>query len=193
MRLRNWMASHCVTEIPSTRTSPWVGISRRLIIFRQVVFPEPLRPSSISVSPRRTDRFTPHSSVLSSETRKVTSANSIALLDGLLMGGVRRCRSSVPEVLLDSPLLCRQTRMPEPVSTRPAPALFHALYFGQLCSSRTLVASVTTTTAARAAPASSAAATAPPSVTAPSATAALATRPVHLRTRFFYNDAAPTE
>src|SRR5208283_1178281 len=93
----------------------------------------------------------------------------------------------------DSPLLCRQTRMPEPVSTRPAPALFHALYFGQLCSSRTLVASVTTTTAARAAPASSAAATAPPSVTAPSATAALATRPVHLRTRFVDGKVAPSE
>src|SRR5271157_4585273 len=78
------MGFHCVTGIPSTRTSPSVGATRRLIILRQVVLPDPLRPSNISVSPRPMERFTPDTRALLSEIRKVTSANSMAMLESLM-------------------------------------------------------------------------------------------------------------
>src|SRR5207245_2627977 len=43
---------------PATKTSPAVGSSSRLMSFRVVVFPEPLRPKSTSVSPVATVKET---------------------------------------------------------------------------------------------------------------------------------------
>src|SRR5262245_20895759 len=59
MRRRSRIGSHSFTLSPSTKTSPDVGSTNRLISFNVVVFPEPLRPRSTSVSPDSTlnERF----------------------------------------------------------------------------------------------------------------------------------------
>src|ERR1700722_3879102 len=44
---------------PSTITCPLVGKSKPLVILSAVVFPDPLRPSSTSVSPVSTEKLTP--------------------------------------------------------------------------------------------------------------------------------------
>src|SRR5713101_3948419 len=56
------MGSQSEVRRPSTRTSPAVGSSNRLISLSVVVLPEPLRPSKTNVSPRSTCRFTSESS-----------------------------------------------------------------------------------------------------------------------------------
>ena len=50
------MGSHAAVGVPSTSTSPEVGVSSRFTILSAVVFPEPLRPSSTSVSPLSTEK-----------------------------------------------------------------------------------------------------------------------------------------
>src|ERR1035437_9649 len=63
---------------PFTRPSPLLGDSRRFASFRVVVFPEPLRPSSTSVFPRRTSRFNPESTCWPVGSVEETSQNSMA-------------------------------------------------------------------------------------------------------------------
>ena len=57
MLRRRRMGSHSRVELPSTWISPALGSSRRLMSLSVVVLPDPLRPSSTSVSPRRTLRL----------------------------------------------------------------------------------------------------------------------------------------
>src|SRR5208283_1301475 len=78
MRRRNWIGSHSREGRPSTRTSPDDGTNIRLMSLRQVVLPEPLRPSNMSVSPRLTERSRPDSKTRSGATRNSTLQNSIA-------------------------------------------------------------------------------------------------------------------
>src|SRR5258708_7539896 len=55
MLRRKRIGSHSAVRRPLTRTSPAVGNSSRLISFKVVVLPEPLRPSSTRVSPCLTE------------------------------------------------------------------------------------------------------------------------------------------
>src|SRR6516225_5724099 len=73
------MGSHSREALLSTNTSPEEATSKRLMSFRQVVLPEPLRPNSIRVSPRCTVRFSPESSTFPDDNRYSTLQNSIAL------------------------------------------------------------------------------------------------------------------
>src|SRR2546427_7358155 len=58
MPRRSRVASSACVGRPAIRISPAVGSSRRLISLRAVVLPEPLRPSSTSVSPGATPKDT---------------------------------------------------------------------------------------------------------------------------------------
>src|SRR5271157_1613440 len=182
------MASHCVTGIPSTRTSPSVGATRRLIILRQVVLPDPLRPSNIRVSPRPMERFTPDTRALLSETRKVTSANSMAVLESLMA----RVAPAYQKLSFDRRKCahkheCRSQSSDDQLRQISPPRSC------QVFSGKTLVASVTATAATTRAATATAATAAAPVTAAPAATAALATRPVHLRTSFVNGQIAPAE
>src|SRR3974390_2472771 len=72
------MGSQSRDDRRSTHTSPDDGVSNRLMSFRQVVFPDPLRPSSIRVSPRRIARSRFDSTTLSGATVYPTFLNSMA-------------------------------------------------------------------------------------------------------------------
>src|SRR5207245_539340 len=58
MPRRSRVASSACVSCPATRISPAVGSSRRLISLSVVVLPDPLRPSSTSVSPAATPKDT---------------------------------------------------------------------------------------------------------------------------------------
>src|SRR5437879_10624231 len=60
MRRRRVLTSVLITSTPSMRISPLVGSTRRLTIFRLVVLPQPLGPTSTQMSPAGTssDRST---------------------------------------------------------------------------------------------------------------------------------------
>src|SRR6516225_4693663 len=77
---RNSIGSQSCESLFDTNTSPDVATNSRFMSFRQVVLPEPLRPSSISVSPRLTCRLSPANSARSVVTRYSTLRNSIVLL-----------------------------------------------------------------------------------------------------------------
>ena len=51
MRRRSRMGSHSADDLPSNQISPEVGCTRPFTAFKRVVLPEPLRPSSTTVSP----------------------------------------------------------------------------------------------------------------------------------------------
>jgi hypothetical protein len=53
------MASQDALARPEINTSPSVGSNSRLMSFKMVVFPDPLRPSRTKVSPVETCRFRP--------------------------------------------------------------------------------------------------------------------------------------
>src|SRR5579885_873676 len=59
IRRRRRIGSHSRTGLPSTSTSPSVASIRRLTSFSVVVLPQPLWPSSTSVSPLSTFRLKP--------------------------------------------------------------------------------------------------------------------------------------
>src|SRR3954463_8940522 len=79
MPRRSRITSTWSLRAPLTRTSPELAETRRFTSFRVVVFPEPLRPSSTSVSPRATRRLTPASTSVPF-TRYETSRNSITAI-----------------------------------------------------------------------------------------------------------------
>src|SRR5205823_8824020 len=58
MRRRKRVAARSRARAPAIRTSPVVGSSRRLMSFSVVVLPDPLRPSSTTVSPAPTVKET---------------------------------------------------------------------------------------------------------------------------------------
>src|SRR6059036_3286874 len=58
MRRRSRVGSRAAVRSPATSTSPAVGSSSRLMSFRVVVFPDPLRPSKTRVSPTPTVKDT---------------------------------------------------------------------------------------------------------------------------------------
>src|SRR6266516_3217738 len=58
MRRRSRVGSRPAARSPATSTSPVVGSSNRLMSFKVVVFPDPLRPSKTRVSPTPTVKDT---------------------------------------------------------------------------------------------------------------------------------------
>src|SRR5690242_13268788 len=71
--------SHSLVRLPCTRTSPPVGINIALMRRSAVVLPEPLRPSSTSVSPGSTVKFR-WLRMVRPPMAKLTSRNSTALI-----------------------------------------------------------------------------------------------------------------
>ena len=94
MLRRRRMGSHTSVERPSTATSPSLGSSRRLISFSVVVLPEPLRPKSTRVSPRRTSRLKSASSRCAFAARNETWRNSMTFCGGTFMDAFRLDRRS---------------------------------------------------------------------------------------------------
>src|SRR5579859_692758 len=76
MRRRKRITSTCALDSALTRISPELGVTRRLTSFNVVVLPEPLRPSSTSISPRSTCRLSPDNTCVP-PTRYETSTNSM--------------------------------------------------------------------------------------------------------------------
>src|SRR5947207_1190699 len=74
------MTSHSVVGLPSTKTCPATGVSRRLTNRSVVVLPQPDSPSSTSVSPAATVKF--NSSMIGGPlfTAKVTLRNSTSVV-----------------------------------------------------------------------------------------------------------------
>src|SRR6516162_3961826 len=103
------MTSTCALEIPLTRTSPELGVTRRLTSLSVVVLPEPLRPNRTKVSPRFTCRLTRESTGVLS-TRKLTSRNSMTGVVG---------SSGIPPSILEVAAGSKVTGLRE-VATRQA-------------------------------------------------------------------------
>ena len=66
MRRRRAIGSRSATGFPSMRTVPAEGSIIRLKVRRSVVFPEPLSPTSATVSPEWTASVTPASAAVPS-------------------------------------------------------------------------------------------------------------------------------
>src|ERR1044072_2948948 len=81
MLRRRCIASHSIVDLPSTRTSPAVGSSKRLMSLSVVVLPDPLRPSKTSVSPRATSK-------LRSQTRRLSPMLRLTLRNSITVSRV---------------------------------------------------------------------------------------------------------
>src|SRR6185312_16069984 len=112
MRRRSWVMSQSRTARPSTATWPSLAIRSPLINLRVVVFPEPLGPSSMRISPLATSRFRSERSTRFPLVRYWTWANWIrgeSFIRGALADGPasRPPRSVMPSYFcagLNSPV-----------------------------------------------------------------------------------------
>src|SRR2546427_3845166 len=98
MRRRSRVGSRPAARSPATSTSPAVGSSKRLMSFRVVVLPDPLRPSRTRVSPAPTVKDTFSTRLRSEEHTSELQSQSNLVCRLLLEKKKKKKKHSSPQI-----------------------------------------------------------------------------------------------